>query len=117
MTPPAPHLQPVRFDHEAAAQLAACLDDLAAGLDAVTSREAEAAAVAAHHWAGASRRWFDTECNRHRDQLRTAARRSRDDADAVRRSAFAAAALTEQRALEARLVTERDLARLAALAD
>lgn len=117
MTPTVPHPLPVRFDHEVAARFAASLDDLAADLDAVTAREAEAAAVAAHHWAGTSRRWFDARRDHHRDQLRAAARRCRDDAEAVRRSAFAAAALTEQRTLEARLAAERDIARLAALHD
>lgn len=117
MTMPAVHPVPVRFDHEVAAEFAARLDELADGLDAVVAREAEAAAMAAHHWAGFSRRWFDAERERFRDQLRQAARGARDDADAVRRSGFAAVALTERRALGARLAAEHEIARLAALAD
>ena len=117
MTVAAAQPLPVRFDHAAAAALAARLDELATGLDALAAREAEAAAIAVHHWAGVSRRWFDAERDQLRGQLRTAAGRARHDADTVRRSALAAVALTERRALEARLATERELARLAALAD
>jgi hypothetical protein len=117
VTLPAGHPAPVHFDHAVAADLAARLDELAGGLEALGAREAEAAAVAAHHWAGVSRRWFDAERDQLRGQLRTAVGRARADADAVRRSAFAAVALAERRTLEARLAAEREVARLAALAD
>lgn len=114
-TPLPPHLA-VRFDHGVAALLAAQLDELAVSLDAVVDREAEAAAVATVHWAGTSRRWFDDGRHQLRDQLRTAARRARDDAEVVRRAALAAADLEERRTLEHRLAAERDRARLADLA-
>ncbi len=82
----------VRFDHAAAASLAAALDGLAHELRVAATRAERRADAARRDWTGCTRRWFEDELAALVHGLRSTAATAEADACAVRGSSRAAVA-------------------------
>lgn len=92
---------PVAFDDAAADRAVDALHRLGRALLALRLDGADAAATAARDWHGASRRWFDDRWDALAKDLRRSGAAAFEAADAIRAAKVRAAAVQEERNLEA----------------
>lgn len=114
--PPTPiaGAQPVRFDDQAAALLAALLDDTSQMLRALARSTDEDATTARSDWSGFTRTWFDDRLGLRLIDVRLAAASMSRAAALVRQSAVQATALQDRRNAEALRARQADIRRLEA---